>query len=447
MKKSLVLLAVLTFLAGAVSCKKDTESSSDTVVIPVGDTANGSEKTEIKLFAMTNFHRNDNDPMKNFVNNSNKYTLTETEFYGSDTDVTQSLTDMNVEILSGNIPDIIVTQGNCMDKLIKKDYMTDLTPLMENYDGVKPDDLLPNVLDSIKKDGEINFIYNEFSFAAVVAKTKNLGDKDMTNWSYKDAIETYKNMPEGMQFIDGIYENNDYYSYMLTKVGYDSIDFENNTCDFDGPFRETLEFLSDNIESGDFNGWDGYEMLNDKALLMRSMSGCGLNAITADLFYELEGSDLTFVGYPSINGQGAITSTDPVFGIMEQSPHKAEAWEIINSLFTEEIQCDPNYTTTTPVLKDAVPEFVSEKNKWAAWSIHKQNPSHLDQDKSFKMTPEQIQQCVDYVQSIKIDPLFDPQINRIMEEEYMKVYNKEQTVDQCINLLNDRISLYLSEND
>ena len=219
MKKLIALLAAMTFFAGAVSCGKGKKSSSDTVVIPDGNVQDDSQdKIHIKLFTTTTFHHNDNDPINTFIRESGKYVLDETEFfYEDDPYGTQALTDMNIEILSGNSPDIIVTQSHNMEKLRKKGYLADLTPLMESYDGTKPDDFLSNVRESITHDGKIDYIYPYYYFQTAYAKSSHF-DRDMTNWTYKDAIETYKNLPDGMQFIWWIPSDELLWNYMLTMV-------------------------------------------------------------------------------------------------------------------------------------------------------------------------------------------------------------------------------------
>ncbi|MBQ6181615.1 MAG: carbohydrate ABC transporter substrate-binding protein [Ruminococcus sp.] len=447
MKRLIALLTAMTFFAGAVSCGKGKKSSSDTVVIPDGNFQDGSqEKIHIKLFYTTTFHRNDNDPINKFVRESGKYVLDETEFFCEDDPYgTQALTDMNLEILSGNSPDIIVTQPPNMEKLRKKGYLADLTPLMESYDGTKPDDFLPNVRESITHDGKIDYIYDSFHFQTATAKSSHFG-KDMTNWSYKDAIETYKILPEGMQFLLGTSDDS-LWIYMLTKVAYDSIDFEDSSCDFSGPFKETLEFLN-SLPPTDFPDFytDG-ELLSDRALLSSAQRIYGIDSALAGLFYDLEGSDLTFVGYPSINGSGAIGFTGELYGIMENSSHKEDAWAVINSILAPELQGDPGRVFGVPVISSALPEITSDKQKWKSGAIiGYSNPSHFDSNETWRISPEQIQQAIDYATSVKIENAISPEIDRIIKEEYTAVMNGEQSVDDCVDMLNNRIGTYLSEN-
>ncbi|HRR75658.1 MAG TPA: extracellular solute-binding protein [Ruminococcus sp.] len=448
MKRLIALLTAMTFFAGAVSCGKGKKSSSDTVVIPDGNFQDGSqEKIHIKLFYTTTFHRNDNDPINKFVRESGKYVLDETEFFCEDDPYgTQALTDMNIEILSGNSPDIIVTQSHNMEKLRKKGYLADLTPLMESYDGTKPGDFLPNVRESITHDGKIDYIYDSFYFKTATAKAYHF-DKDMTGWSYKDAIETYKNLPEDMEFLRGATSEDTLWEYMLTKVAYDSIDFEDSTCDFSGPFKETLEFLSGLPDREYPFGYYDDSLLSDKALLSGVPFPLGLTATMAQEYYYIEGSDLTFVGYPSINGSGAIGWTSELYGIMENSSHKEDAWAIINSLLAPELQGDPGQVFDVPVISSALTEITSDKHKWKNGAIAGySNPSHFDSNETWRISPEQIQQAIDYATSVKIELGITPEINNIIKEEYSAVMNGEKSADECVDMLNNRIGTYLSEN-
>ena len=61
------------------------------------------------------------------------------------------------------------------------------------------------------------------------------------------------------------------------------------------------------------------------------------------------------------------------------------------------------------------------------------------------MTDKAIDETLNYIKSIKFYPYYDKQIDSIIKEEYESVLDGEKSVDECVNILNSRIGIYLSE--
>ena len=225
MKKIIALVSAAALMTGVMSCGKSSSSS---------DTA----KTELVVYLT------DPDSAYSYVMNEKfgsiyvKYDIKETNYFiDSDLDIDRAITNMNTDILTGKTPDIIITSPGVMNLLRKNGYLADLTPFLEGDTGVDTDDFFPSVIEGLRTDGEINSLFTNYTFSTACAKSSFYG-KELTDWSYKDAIAAYKNTADGSEFLGSL--DAFFSEYFLSLLGRESIDLENNTCDFSGPFREAL---------------------------------------------------------------------------------------------------------------------------------------------------------------------------------------------------------------
>ena len=427
MKKLISLISAGLLLAGTVSCGgKSGENTSDT------------GKTELVVYITAGESAYSYVMNEKFGSISEKYDIKETNYFidsGYDTD--RALINMNTDILSGKVPDIIITSPSAMDSLRKKDYLADLTPFLDGDTGVSTGDFYPNVIESLRTDREINALFTNYRLNTACAKSSFYGE-ELTDWSYKDAIAAYKSTPEGSDFLGSLHAT--FSEYFLSLLGRESIDLENNTCDFSGPFREALQFVSEAQKDG-FEGYNDFDTFIHDHVLVYYSPVEGVNGWVYNFFYQFEGTgDLTFVGVPSVNGGGSFTNISAMVGIMSTSPRKEEAYEFISEMFSSDAQESIALSSGIPVIRDSAHAVTSGYYKYKAGSIYQPSPSHSGQG-TFSISQEQIDQFLGYLDNVTFEPYYDTMLDDIIKEEYTAVLNGES-----VDMLNSRIGIYLSEN-
>ena len=432
MKKLISLISAGLLLAGTVSCGgKSGENTSDT------------GKTELVVYITAGESAYSYVMNEKFGSISEKYDIKETNYFidsGYDTD--RALINMNTDILSGKVPDIIITSPSAMDSLRKKDYLADLTPFLDGDTGVSTGDFYPNVIESLRTDREINALFTNYRLNTACAKSSFYGE-ELTDWSYKDAIAAYKSTPEGSDFLGSLHAT--FSEYFLSLLGRESIDLENNTCDFSGPFREALQFVSEAQKDG-FEGYNDFDTFIHDHVLVYYSPVEGVNGWVYNFFYQFEGTgDLTFVGVPSVNGGGSFTNISAMVGIMSTSPRKEEAYEFISEMFSSDAQESIALSSGIPVIRDSAHAVTSGYYKYKAGSIYQPSPSHSGQG-TFSISQEQIDQFLGYLDNVTFEPYYDTMLDDIIKEEYTAVLNGEKSADECVDMLNSRIGIYLSEN-
>lgn len=441
-KKITALTLTSVLLCGAVSCGKRNEDISNSrkntqdgrIVLSV-DTPYVTGQI---ASAVSEYNRSQDSCM---LEVKNYYTTTEMNEDPSLYD--KAVAQMKLDMASGKCCDIIAVPADQMQTLIKLDMFTDMYELMEQYDGLKKEDLLPNILEGFEVGGELPAISYMFTIRTAVAKTKYVGE-NTESWTPQQAMEAFEAMSEDMVFVAGG-SSQRLAEYMTAKSVSDYVDFETNTCNFtDGRFGALIDFSAENGINEDY----------ESEALVKQVIMYGFNGQTAN-FYDydsgINGEEVTFVGYPSENGCGAKCGCGMVFAINKNCAYKEQAWDFICSMFTENYQKhirEKQIEYGFPMLKSVFDmmafeydtEAMSHNNMWfGIIRTHEQYPET-------SMDPEAaVMKLYNYLTNLKFQPYSHEALENIVEEEYASVLAGEKTGEQCGELTENRISIYLSE--
>lgn len=356
---------------------------------------------------------------------------------------------LDMAVISGETPDILCLPAENMQKMINHGVMTDMYKLMDEYDNLKRDDFTECSLEGLTVDGELPAIMERYIIWTAFAKSKFVG-KEFENWTASEAMDFYVKMPEfdeDMEFSRFDRETG-LVDYMLKREGMNCIDMKNNTCDFGDAFVELLDFCKNNpIE---YNTYEtlGYESFNDLELV-HTLRISGLNSSLAQNAYFYAGEeDITFVGYPSEDGQG--TYVEPwhmtLFGITEHCENKEAAWDIICGMLKHHQKLEKYQTDDTigvPTLKEEMQRDY-DRNKSYNNSINTE--IWTEDGKEQKYLPSEIKEMFyQYILSVPANPYIPQKLKYMIEEETEPVIMGEKTAENAAEILQNRISIYLSE--
>lgn len=371
-------------------------------------------------------------------------------------------------IISGEAPDIIALPPEYMIKLYNAGALTDLYELMDEYGGVQADEFLPNVIESFELDGELPAVAESFYINTYYAKTSNIG-KEYESWTPEEAMEFFKNMPEGMRFMEANDGTDTLIRYM-TKMSYTdhAVVSDLQSGDFSGgSFGDILRFCTENIIEPDRYSdtladmpadearvyWEEFEYsaINDTQLIFDVQIGGLDNQLTNGTFRHTAGEDITFVGFPTENGSGAdVHLNSDMYAISKRSGNKEKAWELLSYIIKQRPRKDNTKGADygIPVLKK---QLESDYNASSDYYNSVNKPTHfpgspLDSEHEVRISDEYKDMLCDYIKSVKLNVYAPYEIKNIIDEECDAVLAGEKTPEECIDILNSRVSLYLSEN-
>ena len=284
--------------------------------------------------------------------------------YNTEEDYTLGRTKLNTEIISGNAPDIICCNGDMpVDRYAAKGILEDLTPYIEKTVGM--DNLMEPFFNALRdSDGKLYEIYPNFSVVTTVGLSKIVGDG--SSWTFDDLNAAMGKLQEGATvFDDYVGKSSILYMCVARNIG-NFVNWETGECSFDtDEFKAILEFANSFPNDDSFN-YDDYkwEAPNVKMLSGKQL----LNAINLDdfdyfrgeTFYSL-GKDITFVGFPTLDGGGNSFSFNSTgFAMSSTCEYKDVVWEFISQVLSEEYQTSGRGYSGIPSNKKVFEQRIEE---------------------------------------------------------------------------------------
>ncbi|MBR6242043.1 MAG: hypothetical protein IKQ90_00955 [Ruminococcus sp.] len=392
--------------------------------------------------------------------------------------------DLKMAVLAGDPPDVYCYHDNsAMYRYTNMGAFENMYDLMDKYGGFTQDDILPNIIEGMEYKGGLYSISPRFGISAMVADSSMISP-ELSHWTYDEFYSIAENMPEGMYlgnqmtFING---RSDVFGY-LAKWNLNSwIDYDRYTCNFDSPeFVHLLEFCRDVPMLPERDWTDFYSsttedeqridqkendlMLKEKKALLADTYAIGSFSQFLSVMqkYGYIGGGMTLLTPPSDSREGIFNvSNFDHFSVVRGGNCTEGGWDFVNYIMS----CD--FQTTDLQMKDAFTtrkdSFEWKKNQFlknyryirfyknGGMSTLPEVPDKDTEDDSFGEYTELIldEKTVDEYAglllscTVSLDTSSD--VSDILDEEFSRFINGELSAEECAAVIQDRVSIYLSE--
>lgn len=477
--------------------------SDGNFTIPVLDFSNGTsyvkkyipcDPEELKnipviTVGMT-WQRDDVVKMADLFNEEHSDVRVEMKIYDSN-DIDKRNDEITQDALSGNLPDMIVGTDLGSFDLVKNEALCDLYEFMDKDDELNRHSFIPNYLSEIdrKYGGHIYNIPNGFRITLpYTAKTKFV--KDIDKWNITAYLDMIESMPEGMLFdnINACIADTQTRRDRLG-VGF-WIDYDSLKCRFDTPeFARYIEYCkkgtpdSENYEDVTAIDNERYKWLNtayiDENILFNDVELSCYSNYLRTAKHTFGGEDFSFMG--EIDGSGTpVMDVDfsNALSITKNCKNKDAAWEFIKTFYTDSYYKN-NYENFSyfPVTVSGMEQFrelekapkvykydenLKDYGGIAAPTGESDENGNAIYDKLGYVDDEIISQVDSLIEKARLpkekaslpspggsfDDLnrFYTEFYGIYNEELDRFFHDEITAEECGYLLQNRYSIYLSEN-
>lgn len=392
-----------------------------------------------------------------------KYDNEENEYRGS-------LQQLNSDLISGNAPDIIMSNNLNMESLASKGVFADLYQFIDKDEELSRDSFVPNVLSLNEYDGKLFNIGTSFSLQTIAGKTKYVGDK--MNWTIDEMISAYENRSKK----DMKFSINNYKSSMFMTCFYfnlnSNIDYKTKTFTYDkAELVKLLEFVNqfedepnwedDAVVQANQEEWNDYQtsMIKDKYLVQETgiYDFRSYHELLAGTFAN---EPITLVGYPSANGSGIKFSWNSnSFSIVSNSACKDAAWSFIREFLLEDYQTvnenGESNIYSFPVNQKAF-DKLAEQSKSPRFWIDPETGKKTEYDTTFwagdkeikigDITDEEIAQVKELINNVKTSmSSYDSGLYDICLEESEAFFKGDKTAEETADIIINRISIYIAE--
>lgn len=374
--------------------------------------------------------------------------------------------DFTAAVLTDDAPDCISYSGTYnMRRLKNLGAVADMYELSEKYGGFKKDDILDNVAEALEIDGGLYGISQKFQLVSAIGRSDIFPNSNMTWQEFKGI---YNSMPENVYFsnIMGMNLPRDVFEFLCTSNLHSFIDYEKGECNFNTPeFIEMLEFtknvrLMPEIDWQNFYDSHTDEEINlffkenDNRLLNGEVMVATVNAAALDDFinikhrYHFDDGEFTLLDAPSENPQSNIFF-QTLYSVVTNGKCPEGAWDYINFITSENFLTSYLQTERSFVTFKGAFKRINEQIRWKS-----ENPVYVDENgvtvttftTEKPITDEEYNMALEYISKCTIPADYNQTLYNILMEEYEAFAAGDKTAAECAEIIQNRVSIYLSEN-
>ena len=411
-----------------------------------------------------------------FNKKSDEFVIATTSY--SDTNDTASdaaLTKFNNELLTGNIPDILLVDPTMpYQSYVAKGLFADLYPVIDADPDMSREDILPNVLTALETDGKLMSMATSFTVQTFATKPELVDNEGYLRMSAASeaAASTGASLGAAMNREDflkmGIYFSN-------------YIDLKNRSCNFDNDsFKLLLNESKKHPETIDWDEWmnDPDSQLNmEKAFIEGRELLQSISFSSFDFYSERAhlGDNYVFTNFPSESPVTKSILTPGIrLAISEKSANKQAAWDFIEEVMKETLRADPytwwsedgaSHTVEDDIRYDTFDGLPVIKKDFETLKEHATDRNHYYDEKGKAvyedrtvwiadsevkvndMTKEEVQAIADSITSCNTAlESYEEIYNTIIKDEVQNFWAGTTTAEQAAQMVQSRVSLYISEH-
>lgn len=393
----------------------------------------------------------------NRSNDVYRIVLKEYDSYNSFDDYSAGYTQLNNDIITGSMPDILITDGLPVENYISKGLLADIGKLIEQDEELSQIEFMQNVFDAFSVDGKLYYIVPSFSVSTMIAKTSLVGEKN--GWTMEEMQQVLAGMGEDTQAI-GETTRSGFMSMAMSYCGNDFVDVATGKCSFNSDnFIAMMEFaktLPEEIDwdklYGEEDYWANYDSQYrmDRTLLMQLYIGS-----LRDLNYQLNGSfgePVSYVGFPTESGKGSYINAYQSYVLSAKSANLEGAWSFVRYYLTDEYQ--EGIEWGLPVNKRVFMELAQEATQNPTYTDENGNEVEYDQTYWINneeialppLTQEQVDQLTEFIMSVDRPYYYSADILNIVNEEMDAFYTGQKSAQDVANIIQSRAQIYVDEN-
>lgn len=367
------------------------------------------------------------------------------------------LSQLNMDIISGNLPDIYDLHILPARMYAAKGFLQDLEPFFENDDEISIESLVPSVVETLRYRGKLYELVPVFRISIMY------GDSDVTGkgskWTLDDFIkltdeyssqELFGNEMTKDKFIQWVLIYN-FEKYMNT---------EKATCDFnDGSFEKILAFsatLPDENMSGNSQRW-GRAYIGKQYLITESLGENYISDLLID--NELYHGRTNYIGFPDDDGSGVAMSPIMRLGMSSSSKCQDGVWAFFKFLLSEQYQTEmmrfgdqilegtfmlPGIPVLNSALEKRLDFWMKKRAEAPALLSTYADGMNLLIDGGTADT-ETRQLAMALINRINCIAVPEENVYAIIKDAASAYYAGNRTIDDAIKDIQSRVEIYISE--
>lgn len=363
-------------------------------------------------------------------------TQSDCRIYAKDFSVQEDpYTALNLSLISGDVYDLICVNELPIQDYVRKGILADIAQFVDPAEFFQP------YVKAVSIDGKMYQVSPDFVVYTIVGDKKSVGEQK--GWNHKEFLEYLRKNEEHVtlgyankQDLLRITCQNAMDDFLVREPGKAGID--------ERKMSETLQFVMEyQGPSADKYYQEGYQFLDVAHLEPTFLAETVLSSVGSyRILKDAYSGRLVAKGYPVEEGAGTYVGLGTSLAIGAKSAHKKEAWEFIKFFLNRENQITDKMVSSFPTRNEALQAYIStERNQEpiSSWSNGqtKEIKGYSEADR------KELLQILESVQGLRPD---NSELYAIVREEADGFFNAQVSLERTLQALNERIRLYLNEN-
>ncbi len=361
------------------------------------------------------------------------------EEYDSEEALAAGITDMTMAILSGDIPDILVTEDLPAENYAARGLLADIGELIEKDEELSEINFLQNVFDAYSVDGKLYYVIPCFEVGTLIGASSVVGDSSA--WSFSDAMELLDTLPDGTALLPDA----DSMDFLLTAMDYcggSFIDINSGRCRFrTQTFSDILEYAKSlprepDADSRGEDYWRNYEaQFREGRTVLSAVLLYDVSSMT-DAVNGIFGEEAACVGFPLEEGEGSYLRAREVYAIPAGSSHPEGAWEFLRYYLTEAYQSgiEAGFPVQEKYFRKRFqPALLTAASGEVCGNSGSPKP----------LSEEQANSLAGFILSLNRRYYRNEEILAIVTEEAEAFFAGDKTAEEAAEIIQNRVQLYL----
>lgn len=374
--------------------------------------------------------------------------------FNTEDDYSAGVTKLNTEIISGNVPDIFVSDQLPIEQYGAKGLLYDLYTLIDADGELSRESFIPNILKAMESDGKLYSIASSFGIMSLVGNADVVGEE--MGWTLQEMMDVINAHPEVQYVLDPGSTKAAILQTMLALNLNEYVDWATGECSFNSQdFIDMLDFLKMFPEEFTYDdpGTGPYELMSDgRQLLLQYDLRDFVDYQTCIVSTK---GEAVFKGYPTAEGVGNVLSyADSPLCISTACKAPEEAWRFISSLLDEDSD-EIEYFSGLPINARAYDAAEAEAMKKETYKDEetgevKEWPRRTVGWGDFTidiyaMTKEEAQALRELINSTDRSAAYDKNVMNIVSEELQPFFSGAKSAEDTARLIQDRVGIYVNE--
>lgn len=382
--------------------------------------------------------------------------------------------DLWADILSDNSPDVYIPSGHSeVLRYADLGEIADFGELHDKYGGMTEDDLLPNIVNGMKYKGKLYSMSQTFVPSVLIAN-RDVISREQAEWEYNGFYDMADAHAADMYLSehDVLSDAEACFSWLCCNNQSDWIDLEKAECYFDSPeFIRLLEFCRNANYIGSYgenytettdieillaDARENMSLLGNKKALFGDLMYCSVHGaeqfVISAAAHSIPPEELTLVLQPSESRTGTFSVQDEMC-VMTHGKCQQGGWEFVNyalsyDTLTKQISSHGPGVSDLFTRRDAF-EFAA-KNRTEMLNFDDRKTTCMIDYYMFSYNTKIARAEADYFNETVLScgrlGIQDENIAPVLDEEFSRFINGEISAEECAAVIQDRVSIYLSEN-